>query len=239
MSCTSDPDLELLPAPSPPGCTEAAISAPRSSGRRDVAWSTTHSPTKAWPSPSRRGTGLTSGASCHHPCKIWRSPTFLRAASVSVCFWTVADWVSKSKSRWSWKSMKRAGRPGPSRIPRTRSSSPESARTTSGSGRCCRVSRTGMRRFSTGKSSAHVLGLEIFYICQSNFHLVKSHFSKTSAIIALNPQAKFKKKRWKSMKSCFNIIFHRILMDNFDEMAPIIYTPTVGWACSHFSHLYR
>merc|ERR1719427_2666230 len=28
-------------------------------------------------------------------------------------------------------------------------------------------------------------------------------------------------------------------MDNFTEMAPIIYTPTVGWACSHFSHLYR
>merc|ERR1711892_1337993 len=27
--------------------------------------------------------------------------------------------------------------------------------------------------------------------------------------------------------------------DNFYEMAPIIYTPTVGWACSHFSHLYR
>ena len=31
----------------------------------------------------------------------------------------------------------------------------------------------------------------------------------------------------------------RILMDNFEDMAPIIYTPTVGWACSHFSHLYR
>ena len=29
------------------------------------------------------------------------------------------------------------------------------------------------------------------------------------------------------------------MMDNFYAMAPIIYTPTVGWACSHFSHLYR
>ena len=35
------------------------------------------------------------------------------------------------------------------------------------------------------------------------------------------------------------ILFYRILEDNFDEMAPIIYTPTVGWACSHFSQVYR
>ena len=34
-------------------------------------------------------------------------------------------------------------------------------------------------------------------------------------------------------------LFYRILMDNFDDMAPIIYTPTVGWACSHWSHLFR
>ena len=50
-------------------------------------------------------------------------------------------------------------------------------------------------------------------------------------------------------------LFYRLLMDNFTEMAPIIYTPTVsrmvvtmilmlvclqvGWACSHFSHIYR
>ncbi len=34
-------------------------------------------------------------------------------------------------------------------------------------------------------------------------------------------------------------LFYRILQDNFDEMAPIIYTPTVGWACSHFSQLFR
>ncbi len=33
--------------------------------------------------------------------------------------------------------------------------------------------------------------------------------------------------------------FLSILQDNFEEMAPIIYTPTVGWACSHFSQLLR
>ena len=34
-------------------------------------------------------------------------------------------------------------------------------------------------------------------------------------------------------------LFYRLLMDNFREMSPIIYTPTVGWACSHFSYMYR
>jgi len=28
-----------------------------------------------------------------------------------------------------------------------------------------------------------------------------------------------------------------MLMNNFMEMAPIIYTPTVGWACMNFSQL--
>lgn len=34
-------------------------------------------------------------------------------------------------------------------------------------------------------------------------------------------------------------LFYKILMDHFDNMAPIIYTPTVGWACANFSHLFR
>jgi len=49
-------------------------------------------------------------------------------------------------------------------------------------------------------------------------------------------------RKWKVLQSVQDrneTLFYRLLMDNFLEMAPIIYTPTVGWACSHFSHLYR
>jgi len=49
-------------------------------------------------------------------------------------------------------------------------------------------------------------------------------------------------RKWKVLQSVQDrneTLFYRLLMDNFSEMAPIIYTPTVGWACSHFSHLYR
>lgn len=34
-------------------------------------------------------------------------------------------------------------------------------------------------------------------------------------------------------------LFYRVLLDNFSEMAPIVYTPTVGWACLNYHKLYR
>jgi malate dehydrogenase (oxaloacetate-decarboxylating) len=34
-------------------------------------------------------------------------------------------------------------------------------------------------------------------------------------------------------------LFCRLVLNHIEEMAPIIYTPTVGKACEHFSHLYR
>eukprot|EP00697_Spironema_sp_BW2_P015261 gnl/Spiro4/6026_TR3090_c0_g1_i1.p1 gnl/Spiro4/6026_TR3090_c0_g1~~gnl/Spiro4/6026_TR3090_c0_g1_i1.p1 ORF type:complete len:633 (-),score=98.38 gnl/Spiro4/6026_TR3090_c0_g1_i1:76-1974(-) len=34
-------------------------------------------------------------------------------------------------------------------------------------------------------------------------------------------------------------LYYKLLVDNFVEMAPIVYTPTVGWACANYHKIYR
>jgi malic enzyme len=34
-------------------------------------------------------------------------------------------------------------------------------------------------------------------------------------------------------------LFCRLVLDHLEEMLPVIYTPTVGMACQHYSHIYR
>lgn len=35
------------------------------------------------------------------------------------------------------------------------------------------------------------------------------------------------------------ILFYKLVLENIEEMAPIIYTPTVGWFCKNFSRTFR
>ncbi|GFR43314.1 hypothetical protein Agub_g4381 [Astrephomene gubernaculifera] len=49
-------------------------------------------------------------------------------------------------------------------------------------------------------------------------------------------------RRWKALQALHDrneTLFYRVLFENFTEMAPIIYTPTVGWVCLNFHKLYR
>jgi malic enzyme len=34
-------------------------------------------------------------------------------------------------------------------------------------------------------------------------------------------------------------LFYRVLLEHFVDMAPIVYTPTVGWVCLNYHKLYR
>eukprot|EP00877_Chromochloris_zofingiensis_P009541 jgi/Chrzof1/4840/Cz15g01060.t1_MME1[v5.2] len=49
-------------------------------------------------------------------------------------------------------------------------------------------------------------------------------------------------RRWmllQSLQDRNETLFYRILTEHFTEMAPIVYTPTVGWVCVNYHKLYR
>lgn len=43
----------------------------------------------------------------------------------------------------------------------------------------------------------------------------------------------------RTLKNSNSALFYRAVLDHMDEIAPVIYTPTVGEACIKFSHIYN
>lgn len=72
------------------------------------------------------------------------------------------------------------------------------------------------RMFSQKEQARRILG---------NFHRKGSDLDKYIFMIGLQDRNQ--------------TLFYRIVIDNIEEMLPIIYTPTVGEACQNFAHIFR
>ena len=101
--------------------------------------------------------------------------------------------------------------------------------------------------FDTKKTNSIFYSLEIE---EQEEIIMREYNSGWAARAAANPDDEILKsgvdpddiRKWNVLQALQDrneTLFYKILMDNFDDMAPIIYTPTVGWACSHWSHLFR
>lgn len=55
----------------------------------------------------------------------------------------------------------------------------------------------------------------------------------------ITPQMIRKMKVLQNLQDRDETLFYHLIMNNIEEMAPIIYTPTVGWFCKNYSRMFR
>ena len=81
--------------------------------------------------------------------------------------------------------------------------------------------------------------MEVYYeefVKGESFYSMQSDKSSTHRI---SPDDVRKFRFMQSLQNENETLFYKLLSENIEEMAPIVYTPTVGWFCENFSRNFR
>lgn len=79
-------------------------------------------------------------------------------------------------------------------------------------------------------------------ICYEEFSKGESFYSmqsEKSSTDRINPDDIRKFRFMQSMHNQNETLYYKLLIENIEEISPIIYTPTVGWFCENFSRNFR
>lgn len=68
---------------------------------------------------------------------------------------------------------------------------------------------------------------------------VEEQLERTYGEFSFKPSAMEKHIYLRSLQDRNEVLYYSLLLNHLEEMMPLVYTPTVGDVCRHFSHIYR
>src|ERR1043165_624377 len=86
------------------------------------------------------------------------------------------------------------------------------------------------------KAERRMLGLD--GLLPPNPTTLKEQLDRTYSEFCFKPTAMEKHIYLRALQDRNEVLFYRLLLEHIEEMMPLVYTPTVGDACRHFSHIY-